>query len=186
MTLFLFAMSRKELANTLMFSMLSLLGWKLSSDHDRRERGGSKEENQTDLLEYLFARKKGRGRGFLHMCITNIGQKNLSTNEGLQSNIHESTGLWQHGGGVVGGWGGGVWGLEDGMGGRMNRWEERQKAREGVDMGKVFVSQRGSPDRFPSIHNALTAKNASCFPCFLLSLFVVKCNGLFQRPVSDV
>lgn len=59
-----------------------------------------------------------------------------------------------------------VAGLEDGMGGRMNRWEERQKAREGVDMGKVFVSQRGSPDRFPSIHNALTAKNASCFPVF--------------------
>lgn len=109
------------------------------------------------------------------MCITNIGQKNLSTNEGLQSNIHESTGLWQHGGGA--------WRLEDGMGGRMNRWEERQKAREEVDMGKVFVSQRGSPDRFPSIHNALTAKNASCF---LLSLFVVKRNGLFQRPVSDV
>lgn len=47
-------------------------------------------------------------------------------------------------------------------------------------MGKVFVSQRGSPDRFPSIHNALTAKNVSCF---LISLFVVK---LFQRPVSVV
>lgn len=32
----------------------------------------------------------GRGRGFLHMCITNIGQKNLSTNEGLQSNVHKA------------------------------------------------------------------------------------------------
>lgn len=66
----------------------------------------------------------------------------------------------------------------------MNRWEKRQKARRGgggeLDMGKVFVSQRGSPDRFSSIHNALTAKNVSCF---LISLLVVK---LFQRPVSVV
>lgn len=30
-------------------------------------------------------RKQGRVRSFLHVCITNIGQKNLSTNRGLQS-----------------------------------------------------------------------------------------------------
>lgn len=61
--------------------------------------------------------------------------------------------------------------------------EETESGGGGVgelDMGKVFVSQRGSPYRFPSIHNALTAKNASCF---LVSLLVAK---LFQRPVSVV
>lgn len=62
---------------------------------------------------------KGGGGGFLHMCITNIGQKNLSTNKGLQSNVHESTGLWQHG---VGGLG-----LEGGKGGRMNRREDEKE-----------------------------------------------------------
>lgn len=49
------------------------------------------------------------------MCITNIGQKNLSTNKGLQSNVHESTGS-------VAAWRG-YSGLEDRKGGRMNRRE---------------------------------------------------------------
>lgn len=50
------------------------------------------------------------------MCITNIGQKNLSTNKGLQSNVHESTGS-------VAAWRGDFSGLGDGKGGRMNRRE---------------------------------------------------------------
>lgn len=93
-----------------------------------------------------------RRRGFLHMCITNIRQKNLSTNKGLQSNIHESTGQWQHGEGGSG------W--EDERGGEIEL--ERQRSLRAMDLGEGFVSQSGSLDRFPSIHNALTAKNASC------------------------
>jgi len=34
-----------------------------------------------------------------------------------------------------------------------------------------YVSQSGSPDRFPSIYNALTAKNASRVSSSFLSLF---------------
>lgn len=76
------------------------------------------------------------------MCITNIGQKNLSTNKGLQSNVHESTGQWRHGGG------GGDLGLEDGKGGRMNRGEdeieleERQKAREGSTWARFLLCHK--------------------------------------------
>lgn len=146
-----------------MFSMLSLLGWKLSSDHDRRERGGSKEENQTDLLEYLFARKKGRGRGFLHMCITNIGQKNLSTNEGLQSNIHESTGLWQHGGGVVGGGGlgaGGRDGREDEQVGGETESERRGRHGQGFCVTK---RQSGQISFYPQCTDS---KECVLFPVF--------------------
>lgn len=64
----------------------------------------------------------------------------------------------------------------------MNRREDEielegeTKSERGIDVGKVFVSQSGSPDRFPSIHNALTAKNASCDYFFSSSLFVCRCN----------
>lgn len=100
------------------------------------ERGGSQiEKNQTALLEILFEREKkaweGQRRrgGFLHMCITNIRQKNLSTNKGLQSNIYESTGQWQHGEGVSG------W--EDEQEGGGDRARETEKL-EGDGLGRGF------------------------------------------------
>lgn len=35
-------------------------------------------------VSFLEGERRRRGKvGFLHMCITNIGQKNLSTNEGF-------------------------------------------------------------------------------------------------------
>lgn len=59
-------------------------------------------------MEFLFERREKGSAGlerrgdFLHMCTTNIRQKYLSTNKGLQSNVHESTGQWQHGEGRLG------------------------------------------------------------------------------------
>lgn len=85
------------------YAPLVCSGEKLSSDHDRRECGGSKIEKESDSfigVSFWKRGKEGKEKGFLHMCITNIGQKNLSTNKGLQSNVHESTGLWRHGEGI--------------------------------------------------------------------------------------
>lgn len=75
---------------------------KLSSDHNRRERGGSEIEKESDgFIGVSFCRRGWEGEGFLYtMCITNIGQKNLSTNEGLQSNVHKkhrSVAAWRGG-----------------------------------------------------------------------------------------
>lgn len=65
------------------------------------------------------------GQGsFLHVCITNIGQKNLST---LQSKVHECTVQWQIGVGGEGAWTGGrmiqkVRGAGEGLGLRWARF----------------------------------------------------------------
>lgn len=76
-----------------------LLWWKLSSDRDGRDRCGSKEENQTDLLDHfvcsscLFVffrekeRKGGRGegrRGACYTCASLTSDKRIfQTNEGF-------------------------------------------------------------------------------------------------------
>lgn len=56
----------------------------------------------------------GREGGLLHVCITNIGQKNLPNRRGFyRVTFTKSTGLWRHGRGKDGrvgpgeGWAGG-------------------------------------------------------------------------------
>lgn len=124
---FLFARLRKVLANTpmVLYALLICSG----EDYPRTDMtgsiGGAKKRIRQLLLEYLFVgearrRRRREGRGFLHMCITNIGGRIFQPTRVYRVTFTKA----QVSGSMA-------TGSEEGEGeGRMNRREERQKAGE--------------------------------------------------------
>lgn len=124
-----------------------LLGWKLSSDHDRRERGGSKIEKESDSFIGVSFRKRGKegreGDGASYTCASLTSDKRIFQPTRVYRVTFTKA---QVSGGMAGG--GGDLGLEDGKGGRMNRGEdeieleERQKAREGSTWARFLLCHK--------------------------------------------
>lgn len=171
---FLFALSRKELANTpMVFYALVICS---GENYPRRGAWWLLDRKESDSFTGVSfwkreRKRRGRGRGgegASYTCASLTSDKRISQ----PTRVYRVTFTKAQVSGSM---------ARAGRGGRMNGGGEieleRQRSLRAMDLGEGFVSQSGSLDRFPSIHNALTAKNASC----VTSSFSWSVTLTFQR-----